>query len=134
LTLELYAFDDMSHQVAVLARCAPLLEKLAIEGVTPKVLKSIVDFSRCRSLRIWSSAVSDVAVAAIVAGMPQLRCLDITGCRNVALEAVAYERASVYGRHKLRHLVGVKANITNAEDLALSIFPSLRRLATSAPP
>jgi hypothetical protein len=132
LGLELFAFEEMSRQIAVLARHAPLLNVLAIDGVTPEVLKSVVNFTRCRSLRIWSSAVDDAAVAAILAGMPQLRCLDITGCRNVTLEAAAYERAGVYGRHKLRQLAGVKAT-TNADDLALAILPSLRRIAMAAP-
>jgi hypothetical protein len=133
LGLDLFTFGDLSHQVAVLARHAPLLDVLAIKGVTRAILATVVNFTRCRSLRIWSSAVNDAAVAATLADMPQLRCLDITGCSNFALEAAAYERAGMYGRHKLRQLAGVNATITHADDLALAIFPSLRRITMAAP-
>jgi hypothetical protein len=52
----------------------------------------------------------------------------------VKFSAATYECAGVYGRHKLRRLafLGAFANpaaITTAEDLALAIFPSLRRIA-----
>jgi hypothetical protein len=127
---------ESRRQVAGLAARAPLLEMLTIGGATPEALAGVVQFTSCRALAIRypRKSVDDAAVAATLAGMPQLRCLDITGCTSVKFEAAAYEGAGVYGRHKLRRLTGMAYFYFNAiptspdDELALAIFPFLRRM------
>jgi hypothetical protein len=122
---------EVRRQLARLAAHAPLLEMLTMGNATPVALAGAVHFTSCRVLEIRDRrrSIDDAAVAAVVAGMPQLRCLDITGCSGVKFEATAYEGMGVYGRHKLRLLLGIRATASpDTDDLALAIFRFLRRL------